>query len=439
VIRDATTDEEIIRTVYDYFISKKNNFCGSQSPFLDVRESESLSDRLFSYSFACCSGINSLLAAVYDLLGYESTIIANPRHVFLEVTTDERSFMVDGNLGSFFPYSFEESVAANFNYPDFISGENIETYNSIFVDDQDKTYSYSPANLPYTQLPTDFSVELYPEETISFDSESSINRLISNPVYTGEFIQTYKESVFQYQAQGSLTHNLKYRVLNEDEQGCRIYEFDSPYVILQAEIEQLDLDALESLYFSVDQSSWNLIDLNESNFTIDYNLFNQGIKEIMLNPDEMLDDWGGYSYRIYLRPIIITYEMATKRDYMDLVLYEDGVALPPYPNDHDNLISQGEGRYIPISPNMLIFSTTDNSDPRTNGREYKIRVTTYTTLDEPFGHYQYFLKACPNTPEDFLFEDSMKVKSIFQYNRLMLPEFIEETENLNPETHLEWK
>ncbi len=50
-------------------------------------------------------------------------------------------------------------------------------------------------------------------------------------------------------------------------------------------------------------------------------------------------------------------------------LYEDGVLLEP-PHESQSLINiYGGGGYI-LRGNLLFFSTSDNSDPRTNGREY---------------------------------------------------------------------
>ncbi len=55
-----------------------------------------------------------------------------------------------------------------------------------------------------------------------------------------------------------------------------------------------------------------------------------------------------------------------------LRVLEDGKELGPVDNKHDNIRQIGEGRYSHWSRNGLYFSTSDNSDPRTNGRKYEI-------------------------------------------------------------------
>lgn len=56
-----------------------------------------------------------------------------------------------------------------------------------------------------------------------------------------------------------------------------------------------------------------------------------------------------------------------------LVLLEDGVALGPAHTVHEQINSVGNGRYSHWYRG-LYFSTTDNSDPNTNGREYAIAI-----------------------------------------------------------------
>ncbi len=57
-----------------------------------------------------------------------------------------------------------------------------------------------------------------------------------------------------------------------------------------------------------------------------------------------------------------------------LLLYENGVALGPPHTGHEDIASLGGGRYSHWSTNrnVIVFSASDNSDPRTNGRAYRI-------------------------------------------------------------------
>jgi hypothetical protein len=58
-----------------------------------------------------------------------------------------------------------------------------------------------------------------------------------------------------------------------------------------------------------------------------------------------------------------------------LQLYEDGNRLGPQHNSSDDVARQGRGLYLfwrSDSGKWIIFSTSDNSDPNTNGRTYSV-------------------------------------------------------------------
>jgi SAM-dependent methyltransferase len=56
----------------------------------------------------------------------------------------------------------------------------------------------------------------------------------------------------------------------------------------------------------------------------------------------------------------------------ELVVHEDGVALGPGESAHATIRSEGSGAYS-LWGNFVYFSTSDGSDPNTNGREYELR------------------------------------------------------------------
>jgi hypothetical protein len=58
----------------------------------------------------------------------------------------------------------------------------------------------------------------------------------------------------------------------------------------------------------------------------------------------------------------------------NLLLLEDGKALSDVQATDNAVMELGRGRYVVWRRNTLIFSTSDNSDPRFNGRVYEIRV-----------------------------------------------------------------
>jgi hypothetical protein len=61
------------------------------------------------------------------------------------------------------------------------------------------------------------------------------------------------------------------------------------------------------------------------------------------------------------------------------VILENGIPLPGPANAlHDDIRRFGNGRYS-FWKNRVYFSTPDNSDPRTNGRQYNIAYEQYST------------------------------------------------------------
>jgi len=57
--------------------------------------------------------------------------------------------------------------------------------------------------------------------------------------------------------------------------------------------------------------------------------------------------------------------------HSDLVLLEDGKPLGPAHSAHVDIRNEGRGRYSHWGARTIYFSTSDNSDPTANGREYK--------------------------------------------------------------------
>lgn len=59
----------------------------------------------------------------------------------------------------------------------------------------------------------------------------------------------------------------------------------------------------------------------------------------------------------------------------ELLLYENGELLGPAHSPHSEIASLGEGRYSHWFSGraIIMFSASDNSNPKTNGRVYRIR------------------------------------------------------------------
>ncbi|MCC6445847.1 MAG: hypothetical protein IT210_20630 [Armatimonadetes bacterium] len=58
--------------------------------------------------------------------------------------------------------------------------------------------------------------------------------------------------------------------------------------------------------------------------------------------------------------------------HSDLALLENGKPLGPAHSSHQDIRQKGEGRYSHWGARTVWFSASDNSDPATNGREYKV-------------------------------------------------------------------
>ena len=56
-----------------------------------------------------------------------------------------------------------------------------------------------------------------------------------------------------------------------------------------------------------------------------------------------------------------------------LRLFENGKELGPAHSAPGDIREKGAGRWSHPSPRIILFSTSDNSDPRTNGRTYTVK------------------------------------------------------------------
>lgn len=100
-------------------------------------------------------------------------------------------------------------------------------------------------------------------------------------------------------------------------------------------------------------------------------------KKIVSSDPQTLDLIGlksdsGFAYKLsYDFPI--PGDSQTERTQSTLRLFENGVELGPAHSNHDDIRKYGLGQFSHWG-NALIFSTSDNSNPLSNGRKY-----TYTT------------------------------------------------------------
>lgn len=89
------------------------------------------------------------------------------------------------------------------------------------------------------------------------------------------------------------------------------------------------------------------------------------------------------AYIFYMRPPYSTADTAGNPERSKLQLYEDGVPLGPAHAGHDTINELGLGRYSHWynGTQLIVFSSSDNSDPNTNGRVYRF---TDPTIVDPY-------------------------------------------------------
>ena len=104
-----------------------------------------------------------------------------------------------------------------------------------------------------------------------------------------------------------------------------------------------------------------------------------GTQSWRLNPPFQLDSGTGWTARLHMAPALTALEAAAdnlEHPYRSpLQLFEDGRPLGPAHALHALIRSEGCGRFSHWGPQqVLLFSTSDNSDPNRNGRVYTIGI-----------------------------------------------------------------
>ncbi|MBB6235787.1 pectate lyase [Pedobacter sp. AK013] len=89
---------------------------------------------------------------------------------------------------------------------------------------------------------------------------------------------------------------------------------------------------------------------------------------------------GGYAYKI--SESIPGGDNSTSKEQSILRLFENGVELGPAHSVHDDIRNLGKGRFSHWGT-TVIFSASDNTDPRTNGRSYTYVMGTTSAVLPP--------------------------------------------------------
>ena len=100
--------------------------------------------------------------------------------------------------------------------------------------------------------------------------------------------------------------------------------------------------------------------------------------DLRVEPDRIVPRGGNAFVWVVTAPAFLPDALVPGDDLADrarsgLLLLEDGRPLGPAHSLHDDISNAGSGRYSHWS-GTLVFSASDNTDPRTNGRVYQART-----------------------------------------------------------------
>jgi hypothetical protein len=85
---------------------------------------------------------------------------------------------------------------------------------------------------------------------------------------------------------------------------------------------------------------------------------------------------GGVAFRAHVDVFEPLEEKNDADQHSPVVLYEDGKPLGPAHSMYTDITSKGGGRYTHLKGVGMVFSTSDNTDPRKNGRHYTAMCRT---------------------------------------------------------------
>ncbi len=114
----------------------------------------------------------------------------------------------------------------------------------------------------------------------------------------------------------------------------------------------------------------------------------------------------GFGYVINMNLGEDGYKEGNKQSH--LRLFEDGKELGPIDHLHRNILDKGEGRYSHWSRTSLFMSTSDNSDPRTNGRKYEIASDAFETVPAALAPAPAAAAPAPAAPAELLTDEQLR-------------------------------
>jgi hypothetical protein len=418
IVRDITTtsfsqerkSEENVKEIYKYISNAFSHKCSNGSFLTDIRENETVLQRLYSYSFGCCTDVNQpILSTFYKVAGISAYSVTSKYHSALQVCLEnscpnDSSFYVDGDMNRILKGNINELRKSD----NLLAG--------LFPDGQ--LYKSTEGKLPLPPVIKDgpMSFSLYPNEEIIF-SLTTIRSNVVNLPYPGD-----PPSIPDGTSPGVAYLNLSNYAVGEFGQ-CTDYVVNSPYVVQKAEL--LNAGNKETLfvrYKEAHQSKEELVPFNSSKLNI--SSVPKKIIRGTMNKNLMQKNWGGYSARYYI-PLKDNEQIITdsneptytskKGSMISFRIFENGQRIGSFNSDHKAIINDGYGRYNLYQRNHLIFSSSDGSNPKDNKHIYSYEVEAYPILYDAKGRYKLAFRVCGDQAKQ------RKLRVDFQYNRNIFP------------------
>lgn len=392
------------------------HLCDNGSPLDHVWETESSLQRYYSYSFGSCRDINLMLASALTAAGFHCRPLRSSEHVAIQVETPDGPYYVDADLNVMERGDIAELIRRG--REPFV----------LFKDCPPRPNSPLSLNGIHWQL--------WPGDIVAFTLRRP--RLLFRPLnradpYNIEGVDIYHRVAACDTRVGEAWLSMPPRVVRRGTTPPALdVEVQFPCVLLGAELTGLPADSRVSL-LAPSQDGFT-----EREFSWAPPIFRSHAVRWLtgtIAPSDMLSNWGGHARRAYLGSLeghIVTDSNApageVRRDLW-LRLFEDGQELGPmvhgpdpagaHRNQHQNriVIERGMGAYRLYQKSHLVFSSTDGSDPVTNGRRYWYRVQDSGPHATIRGRYNFRFRI---HDVDALSPD-WRIHLRFQYNRAVMP------------------
>lgn len=218
-----------IRDIYNYVAPGISHKCSNGSYLIDEFRNEGVLQRLYSYSFGCCSDVNEpMLSSLYLAAGFEGYSYRSPLHVAIDVCDQSGScFYADADHDLFIEGGIDRARATHPGVAHWLADDIVYKENGVV-----RPLAAEGEEI----LPLDFIVN--PGDWIIYSAFPVTTGVLR--VYPGEAADVPPET-----AEGIAFLDLSnHEVAKLD--SCTEYEVRFPYVLLSAVAHELTLPASEA-------------------------------------------------------------------------------------------------------------------------------------------------------------------------------------------------